>query len=77
MSKDDKINKIRSFIILLLIKQNAAQKTTRSWDLSIYNSIKEIQWVNKRRKAGGYYLTSEELKEIIAEAYPVAFMAES
>jgi len=75
MSKDDKINKIRSFIIILLlhlIKQNAAQKTTRSWDLSIYNSIKEIQWVNKRRKAGGYYLTSEELKEIIAEAYPVA-----
>jgi hypothetical protein len=42
------------------------------WDLSIYNSIKEIQWVNKRRQAGGYYLTGEELQEIIAEAYPVA-----
>jgi hypothetical protein len=75
MSKDDKINKVRSFIIILLlhlIKQHSAKKTTRSWDLSIYNSIKEIQWVNKRRKAGGYYLTVEELQEIIAEAYPVA-----
>lgn len=75
MSKDDKINKVRSFIIILLlhlIKQHSAKKTTRSWDLSIYNSIKAIQWINKRRKAGGYYLTVEELQEIIAEAYPVA-----
>ena len=75
MSKDDKINKVRSFIIILLlhlIKQDSARKTTRSWDLSIYNSVKEIQWINKRRKAGGYYLTVEEIQEIIAEAYPVA-----
>lgn len=75
MSKDDKINKVRSFVIILLlhlIKQHSVRKTTRSWDLSIYNSVKEIQWVNKRRKAGGYYLTAAELQEILAEAYPVA-----
>lgn len=75
MSKDDKINKIRCFIIILLlhlIKQHSAKKTTRSWNLSIYNSVKEIQWVNKRRKAGRYYLTLDELREIISEAYPVA-----
>lgn len=75
MSKDDKINKVRSFIIILLlhlIKRSAEKKTTRSWDLSIYNSVKEIQWVNKRRKAKGNYLTTEELREIITEAYPVA-----
>jgi len=75
MSKDDKINKIFSFIVILLlhlIKQDSAKKTTRSWDLSIYNAIKEIQRVNKRRKAGGYYLTSIELQEIITEAYPIA-----
>ena len=75
MGKDDKINKVRGFIIILLlhlIKQDSARKKTRSWDLSIYNSVKEIQWINKRRKAGGYYLTVEEIQEIIAEAYPVA-----
>jgi hypothetical protein len=53
-------------------KQYSANKTTRSWDLSIYNSVREIQWINKRRKAGGHYLTSEELQEIITETYPVA-----
>ena len=72
MSKDNKISKVRSLIIILLlhlIKQHSARKTTRSWDLSIYNSVKEIQWVNKCRQASCYYLTIEELQEIIVEAY--------
>jgi hypothetical protein len=75
MSKDDKINKILSFIIVLLIhliKQQSAGKTTRSWDLAIYNAVTAIQRVNKRRKAGGYYLMPDELRAIIAEAYIVA-----
>lgn len=75
MSKDDKINKIHSFIVIILlhlIKQSAEKRTTRSWNLSIYNSINGIRRVNKRRKAKGNYLTTEELKEIITEAYPVA-----
>ncbi|NJO16486.1 MAG: DUF29 domain-containing protein [Thioploca sp.] len=76
ISKDDKINQVRRFIILLLmhlIKQHSASKTTRSWNLSIYNSVKEIQWINKRYKSGGYYLTVKELQVIITETYPVAF----
>jgi len=38
MNKDDKLNKIDSFAIILLlhlIKRQAEQRTTRSWDLSI------------------------------------------
>ena len=35
-------------------------------------SIKEVQQINKRRKAGGYYLTINELQEIIGEAYETA-----
>jgi len=31
--------------------------------------VREIQRKNKRRKAGGYYLTSEELLETLEEAY--------
>ncbi len=75
MSRDDKINKIRSFIRILLlhlIKQVAEKRTTRSWDLSIRNAAEEIRCINKRRKAKGYYLDTETLREIISEAYPLA-----
>jgi hypothetical protein len=75
MSKEDKIHKIRSYAIILLIhliKQQAEQRTTRSWDCSIANAIDEIQYVNKRRKSGGYYFTPDELHEVIIQAYPAA-----
>ncbi len=63
---------IRSYAIILLIhliKQQAESRTTRSWEVSIRNSVREIQRENKRRKAGGYYLNSEELLETLEEAY--------
>jgi hypothetical protein len=55
MAKDDKINKIYSFIVILLlhlIKKDAEQRTTRSWEYSIWNSSYQIRRVNKRRKSG-------------------------
>ncbi|BAP54842.1 hypothetical protein THII_0545 [Thioploca ingrica] len=75
MSKEDKIHKIHNYILILLIhliKQQAEQRTTRSWEFSIRYSVRAVQQINKRRKAGGYYLTSNELREIIAEAYETA-----
>ncbi len=75
MGKDDKINKVRSLMIILLmhlIKKNVEKRTTRSWELSVRNSVREINHVNKRRKAGGVYLKEEELKEIIQDAYNAA-----
>lgn len=75
MSKDDKINKIFSLSIILLmhlIKQQAEQRSTRSWETSIFNSIKQIQRSNKRRKANGYYLTPAELLETLEDAYESA-----
>ena len=75
MSKDDKINKIRSYakvLLLHLIKQAAEKRTTRSWDVAIHNVAREIAYVNQRRSSGGSYLTEVELREIIAEAYPPA-----
>ena len=72
MSRDDKISNISSYAVILLlhlIKQQAENRTTRSWDVSIRNSVWEIQKKNKRRKAGGYYLNSEELREAVEEAY--------
>ncbi|HLC16677.1 MAG TPA: DUF29 family protein [Thermodesulfovibrionia bacterium] len=75
MSKDDKINKIESYIEILLlhvIKQHAEKRSTRSWDVSISNAATKIRNTNKRRKSGGCYLTKEDIKEAIAEAWPVA-----
>ena len=78
MSKDDKLNKIYSFakiLLLHLIKQRAENRTTRSGDLSIKNSVREIQRTNQRRKAKGNYCEPSELRETIEEAYEIALDA--
>ncbi len=75
MSKEDKLNKIYSYAVILLvhlIKQQAEKRTTRSWDVSINNSVREIKRTNKRRKSGGYYASEDELIETIAEAFEAA-----
>ncbi|MEC4985098.1 MAG: DUF29 family protein [Oscillatoria sp. PMC 1068.18] len=80
MSRDDKINNIRSYgkiLLLSLIKQQVEERTTRSWDISIRNSVIEIQEKNKRRKAKGYYLKPEELREALESAYLQALNAAS
>jgi regulator of RNase E activity RraB len=75
MSKIDKLNKIFSYAIILLlhlIKKKAEKRTTKSWETSIFNSVKQIQRSNQRRKAKGTYLTEEELLETIHDAYESA-----
>ena len=75
MSREDKLNKIYSYAVILLIhliKQDAEKRTTRSWEFSIYNSSKEIKRVNKRKKTGGAYASEEDLKEILTEAFDTA-----
>lgn len=66
------IDKIYSYIVILLlhlIKQTAEKRTTKSWNVSIRNSCRQIERVNKRRKAGAYYLQKLEIKQIIEEAF--------
>ncbi len=75
MSRDDKINRIEShleILLLHLIKKHAEKRTTRSWDISIYNAVHQINKTNKRRKSGGYYLKMEELADAVAESFPLA-----
>jgi Domain of unknown function DUF29 len=75
MSKEDKLNKIYSYAVILLvhlIKQQAEKRTTRSWDVSINNSVREIKRSNRRRKSGGYYASEDELIETIDEAFEAA-----
>jgi hypothetical protein len=48
------------------------KRTTRSWDVSIRNSIREINRTNRRHKSGGTYADNAELRDIITEAMPSA-----
>ena len=75
MSLEDKLNKIYSYTVILLIhliKQAAENRSTSSWERSIFNSVDNINKTNKRRKSGGYYAKKDALVEIINEAYPRA-----
>lgn len=75
MSVEDKLNKIFSYMIVLLlhlIKEDAEKRLTKSWKLSINNSVKQINRTNKRRKSGGYYAKQEDLIEIIDDAFDLA-----
>ena len=75
MGRKSIIKTIRSYAVILLlhlIKQQAEKRTTRSWNVSINNSVREINRTNKRRKSGGYYANQEELKETIDEAFEAA-----
>ncbi len=75
MSLEDKLNKIYSYTVILLIhliKQAAENRSTSSWERSIFNSVDNINKTNKRRKSGGYYAKKDALIEIINEAYPRA-----
>ncbi|MDZ7994494.1 MAG: DUF29 family protein [Nostoc sp. EfeVER01] len=75
ISLSDKINKIDSYGVILLIhliKQMAEKLSTRSWDVSIENTVREINKINKRRKSGGFYLNQAELLDILQQGYQVA-----
>jgi hypothetical protein len=55
-----------------LIKQAIEKRTTKSWDVSIRNAVRQIRRINKRRKTGGWYLTHEALLTALEEAYESA-----
>lgn len=72
MGKKGIARNIRSFAIILLlhlIKQQVEKRTTKSWDASIRNCIREIRDINARPKGKGYYLDDEELASAIASAW--------
>ncbi len=75
MGRKDIIKTIRSYAVILLIhliKQQVENRSTRSWDVSIRNSILEIKEENKRPKSAGFYLSAGELQEVLESAYPQA-----
>jgi len=75
MSREDKMNKISSYMRILLIhliKQQAEQRRTRSWEVSIKEALRQINRTNSRRKAAGVYLSREELQSELEDVYDLA-----
>ena len=75
MSREDKINKMSSYMRILLIhliKQQAEQRRTRSWEVSIKEALRQINRTNSRRKAAGVYLSREELQSELEDVYDLA-----
>ncbi|MGL5872831.1 MAG: DUF29 family protein [Xenococcaceae cyanobacterium] len=75
MGKKAIADKIYSYCVILLlhlIKQEAEKRTTKSWEVSIFNAQTQIMRTNQRRKSSGYYLDEREVEEIIEDAYDLA-----
>jgi ABC-type transporter Mla MlaB component len=75
MSLSDKINKIDSYGVILLIhliKQQAEKRLTRSWEISMAYAVREIKKINQRRKSGGNYLNYAQLRDILQQGYEIA-----
>ncbi len=75
MAKDDKTDKIFSFMEILLIhliKRDAENRLSRSWTNSINHSVVQIKRVNKRRSSGGFYMNNHDLMETLHEAFELA-----
>jgi predicted DNA-binding ribbon-helix-helix protein len=75
MSRDDKVQKLASYMRVLLVhrlKQAVEGRSTKSWDVSIRHALRQIAGVNKRRQAGGWYLSEENLAALLAETYESA-----
>ena len=62
MGKQDKINNLESFLVILLIhliKIQVEKRVTRSWRSSILNSLREIQKRNKLGKKSQYIKSNQ------------------
>lgn len=75
MSLNDIKRKIRAYMRVLLahrIKQAAEARTTRSWSNSMTTALENIADINKRDKAGGFYLNHDGLAAALRKIYPAA-----
>ena len=75
MAKDDKINKLESYlhiVLLHLIKQQAEERNTRLWSHAIRQAIYGARRCLIERQTGRFYLTEVEIQDAIAEIFDCA-----
>ena len=59
-------------LLVHMIKQAVEHRTTKSWEVSIRHALRQIAAVNTRRKAGGWYVSEEELRPLLDGVYESA-----
>ncbi|MBV8554488.1 MAG: DUF29 family protein [Planctomycetaceae bacterium] len=75
MSREDKLDKIGSFMDVLLIhliKRAEDPRSTRSWEVSIKNAVDMIRRTNRNRKTKKDRFGPDELREVLEEVWPQA-----
>ena len=71
MSKEDKINKIKSYLVRImvhLIKNQIEKRLNNSWAASITDSIAEIKTTNLKDNKTSYYIKEEDWAILLEEA---------
>jgi hypothetical protein len=79
MGRQDKINNLQSFLVILLvhlIKIQIKKRVTKSWRNSILNSLLEIQKRNHLGKKS-HYIKQNDWTDSFAEAFPRALIKAS
>lgn len=80
MSKEDKINKITSYLVRImihLIKNQIEQRLTNSWAASISDSLLQIKKTNLKDNKTSYYIKQNEWQEMLEEAIEAAILPAS
>ncbi|HLO47659.1 MAG TPA: DUF29 family protein, partial [Kamptonema sp.] len=71
MSKEDKINKIQSYLVRMmvhLIKNQIELRLTNSWVASISDSLLQIKRTNLKDNKTSYYIKLDEWQPMLEEA---------
>jgi hypothetical protein len=72
LDKNKEISNCSIILLVHLILQTAEKRTIHPWGLSIFNSVEEIQRIERELRLNGHNLTKPQLMEILESAYDVA-----
>ena len=80
MSREDKIQKIESYLVVLLIhllKIQVEKRITNSWRASVLNALLQIQKTNRMGNKKTPYIKSDEWQSCIEEVLPEVYLSAS
>ncbi|MDJ0596745.1 MAG: DUF29 family protein [Pleurocapsa sp. MO_226.B13] len=80
MSREDKIQKIESYLVVLLVhllKIQVERRITNSWRASILNALLQIQKTNRMGNKKTPYIKSDEWQSYIEEVLPFVYLSAS
>ena len=80
MSREDKIQKIESYLVVLLVhllKIQVEKRITNSWRASVLNALLQIQKTNRMGNKKTPYIKSDEWQSYIEEVLPFVYLGAS